>query len=45
MAKYTKSRRIRGPILKKKDTAYLLNRNIKITRPSNKFDYTKLELF
>ena len=45
MAKYYNSRRIRGPILKEGDKAYLLRKNIKTTRPSSKLDYTKLGPF
>ena len=45
IAKYYNSKRIEGLILKKGDKAYLLRRNIKTTRPSEKLNYTKLGLF
>ena len=45
MAKYYNSKRTRGPVLKEGDKAYLLQRNIKITRPSGKLDYIKLGPF
>lgn len=34
-----------GPTLKKKDKVYLLKKNIKTKRPSNKLNYKKLRLF
>jgi hypothetical protein len=43
--KYYNKKRIKGPILKREDKIYLLRRNIKIKRPSSKFDFTKLEPF
>ena len=36
---------LEGPRLKKGDKVYLLRRNIKITRPSDKLDYKKIRLF
>ena len=45
MAKYYNSKRIGGPILKEGGKAYLLRKNIKTTRPSDKLDYTKLGPF
>ena len=34
-----------GPWFKRGDKVYLLRRNIKITRPSDKLDYKKIKLF
>ena len=45
MAQYANLKRNRGPILKEGDKAYLLRKNIKTTRLSNKLDYTKLGLY
>ncbi|KAF3769214.1 hypothetical protein M406DRAFT_249686, partial [Cryphonectria parasitica EP155] len=42
---YINSKRIEKLILQKEDKIYLLRKNIKITRSSNKLDYKKLELF
>ncbi len=42
MALYANKKRVRGPTLKEGDKAYLLRRNIKTKRPSNKLDHTKL---
>ena len=42
MAHYYNQKRIEGPILKEGDMDYLLRRNIKTTRPSDKLDHTKL---
>src|SRR2546423_1933136 len=41
-SKYYDQRRKDAPILKKGDKVYLLRRNIKTKRPSNKLDFTKL---
>jgi hypothetical protein len=43
--RYYDKKRIAGPILKRGDKIYLLRKNIKIKRPSSKFDFTKLRLF
>ena len=45
MAKYYNSKRTRGPVLKEGDKTYLLQQNIKTTRPNGKLDYTKLGPF
>ena len=45
MTKYANQRRIGGPILKEGDKVYLLRRNIKTTRPSNKLDHKKIGPF
>ena len=45
MKLFTDQKRIEGPILKEGDKIYLLRRNIKIIRPSNKLDHTKLRSF
>jgi hypothetical protein len=42
MSHYYNQKRIEGPILKEGDKVYLLRRNIKTTRPSDKLDHTKL---
>jgi hypothetical protein len=42
---YYNSKRLEGPRLKKGDQVYLLRRNIKITRPSDKLDHKKLGPF
>ncbi|KAF3770612.1 hypothetical protein M406DRAFT_246851, partial [Cryphonectria parasitica EP155] len=42
---YANSKRIEELILQKEDKIYLLRKNIKITRSSNKLNYKKLELF
>ena len=44
-ALYANKRRDRGPTLKEGDKVYLLRRNIKTKRSSNKLDHTKLEPF
>jgi len=44
-SKYYDQRRKDAPILKKGDKVYLLRRNIKTKRPSNKLDFTKLGPF
>ena len=36
---------LKGPRFKRRDKVYLLQRNIKITRPLNKLDYKKIRLF
>ena len=41
---YNKSH-FEGPRFKRGDKVYLLRRNIKITRPSDKLDYKKIRLF
>ncbi len=43
MILYANKRRGRKPTLKKRDKAYLLRRNIKTKRSSNKLNHTKLE--
>jgi hypothetical protein len=45
MAKYYNKKRLKGPIFKKEDKVYLLRRNIKTSRPSDKLDYKKLGPF
>ncbi len=45
MTLYANKKRDRKSTLKKKDKAYLLRRNIKTKRSSNKLNYTKLESF
>ncbi|KAF3763719.1 hypothetical protein M406DRAFT_261864, partial [Cryphonectria parasitica EP155] len=45
MIQYANSKRIERLILQKGDKVYLLRKNIKITRFSNKLNYKKLELF
>jgi len=45
MTLYANKKRDRESTLKKKDKAYLLRRNIKTKRSSNKLNYTKLESF
>jgi hypothetical protein len=42
MSFYANTKRIEGPILKEGDKVYLLRRNIKTTRPSEKLDHKKL---
>ena len=39
---YHNQQRVAGPTLKEGDKAYLLRRNIKTTRPSDKLDYKKI---
>jgi hypothetical protein len=41
---YNKSK-FEGPRFREEDLVYLLRRNIKTTRPSNKFDYKKFGSF
>ena len=36
---------LKGPRFKRGDKVYLLRRNIKITRPSDKLNYKKIRLF
>ena len=36
---------LKGPRFKRGDKVYLLQRNIKITRPLDKLDYKKIRLF
>lgn len=45
MAKYANRKRIEGPILKEGDKVYLLRRNIKTKRPSDKLDHKKIGPF
>ena len=45
MKLFADRKRIEGPILKEGDKTYLLRRNIKTTRSSNKLDHTKLRPF
>jgi hypothetical protein len=42
---YYNSKRLEGPRLRERDQVYLLRRNIKTTRPSDKLDYKKLGPF
>ncbi|KAF3768388.1 hypothetical protein M406DRAFT_250359, partial [Cryphonectria parasitica EP155] len=42
---YANSKRIEKLILQKEDKAYLLQKNIKTTRSSNKLNHKKLEPF
>jgi hypothetical protein len=42
---YYNSKRLERPRLKERDQIYLLRRNIKITRPSDKLDYKKFDPF
>jgi hypothetical protein len=42
---YTNKKRIIGPLLKKGNKVYLLRKNIKTKRPSNKLDFKKLGPF
>ena len=45
MKLFADRKRIKRPILKEGDKTYLLRQNIKIIRPSNKLDHTKLRPF
>ena len=45
MVQYVNLRRNRGPIFKKGDKVYLLRKNIKMIRLSNRLDYIKLRSF
>ena len=45
MQHYANSKRMKGPSLKEGDKAYLVRRNIKTKRPSDKLDYKKLGPF
>ena len=45
MAKFANRERSEGPDFKEEGIAYLLRRNIKTKRPSDKLDYKKLGLF
>lgn len=45
MIKYANKKRITGPSLQKGDKVYLLRKNIKTKRPSNKLDFKKLGPF
>ena len=45
MAKYANKKRTKGPVLKEGDHVYLLRRNFKTTRPSEKLDFKKLGPF
>ena len=45
MAIYYNKKRSKGLALREGDLAYLLRKNIKTKRPSNKLDFTKLRPF
>lgn len=45
MSKYANKRRIEGLTFKRGDIVYLIRRNNKTKRPSNKLDFKKLGLF
>ena len=45
IAFYTNQKYLKRPWLKKRNKVYLLQQNIKTTRPNNKLDYKKLGLF
>ena len=45
MTLYANKSRLKGPYLKKENLVYLLRRNIKITRLSNKLDLKKIDPF
>ena len=45
MAKHANKKRSEGPDLRKGGIVYLLRKNIKTKRPSDKLDHTKLEPF
>ena len=45
IAKYANRKRSKGPDLRKGGMVYLLRKNIKTKRPSDKLDHTKLEPF
>nr|AAG24792.1 pol protein [Colletotrichum gloeosporioides] len=45
MTHFSNQRRIEGPTLREGDSAYLIRRNIKTKRPSDKLDYKKLGPF
>ena len=45
MKHYANQKRLKGPIFKREDKVYLLRRNIKTKRPSDKLDYKKLGPF
>ncbi|KAH8172320.1 reverse transcriptase (RNA-dependent DNA polymerase) domain-containing protein [Sarocladium implicatum] len=45
MKHYADKKRVEGPTLKKGDKAYLLRKNIRTKRPSNKLDWKKLGPF
>src|SRR5450755_4112498 len=42
---YYNSKKLEGPRLRERDQIYLLRRNIKITRPSDKLNHKKLNPF
>jgi hypothetical protein len=42
---YYNKLKFKGPRFRERDLVYLLRRNIKITRPSNKLDHKKFGLF
>ena len=42
---YYNRSKLEGPRFKKRDLVYLLRRNIKTIRPSDKLDYKKFDLF
>jgi hypothetical protein len=45
MTLYANKSKLEGPRLQRKDLVYLLRRNIKITKPSDKLDLKKIGLF
>jgi hypothetical protein len=45
MSKYANRKRLKGPTFERGDKVYLLRRNIKIRRLSDKLDYKKLRPF
>ena len=45
MKKYYDKKRVEGPTLQKGDKVYLLRKNLKTKRPSNKLDFKKLGPF
>ena len=45
MAQYVNLKKYRNSIFKKKDKTYLLRKNIKAIKLSNKLEYTKLRLY
>ena len=45
MAKYSNRKRLKGPTFERGDAVYLLRKNIKTKRPSDKLDYKKIGPF
>jgi hypothetical protein len=45
MKHYTDKKRLKGPVLKEGDKIYIIRRNIKTKRPSDKLDWKKIGLF